>query len=105
MATIERDSRAPQEVAWRGFIPGSCQSRVNVHEFIQRNYTPYEGDGVFLQRATERTRDIWQTLQPLLAEEREKGILDVSQVPSANLAILPIRTSSRPRNSLIWAMP
>ena len=65
---------------------GAWQSRVNVREFIQRNYTPYEGDGAFLQGATARTRGLWETLQPLLAKEREKGILDVSQIPSGILA-------------------
>ena len=75
--------------AWRGFAPGSWRSRVNVREFIQRNYTPYEGDSSFLQGATDRTRGIWKTLQPLLAQEREKGILDVSQVPSGILAHAP----------------
>ena len=70
------------EMAWRGFTPGSWQTRVNVRDFIQRNYTPYEGDGAFLQPATERTRALWQKLLPLLAQEREKGVLDVSQVPS-----------------------
>ena len=60
-----------------------------MREFIQRNYTPYEGDGSFLQGATDRTRGIWKTLQPLLAQEREKGILDVSQVPSGILAHAP----------------
>jgi formate C-acetyltransferase len=43
---------------WRGFAPGIWQSLVNVREFIQRNYTPYEGDGEFLQGSTERTRGI-----------------------------------------------
>ena len=82
---IEQDDVA----AWRGFAPGSWRSRVNVREFIQRNYTPYEGDSSFLQGATDRTRGIWKTLQPLLAQEREKGILDVSQVPSGILAHAP----------------
>src|SRR5205085_8291991 len=40
--------------AWRGFLPGAWQSRVNVREFIQRNYTPYEGDDSFLAAPTER---------------------------------------------------
>jgi formate C-acetyltransferase len=76
--------------AWRGFTPGAWQSRVDVREFIQRNYTPYEGDGTFLQGPTERTRNLWQnTLLPLLAQERKKGILDVSQVPSGILAHPP----------------
>jgi len=62
------------------------QDRVNVREFIQRNYTPYEGDHAFLQGPTARTKTMWQTLAPLLAKEREKGILGVSQVPSGILA-------------------
>jgi len=77
------------DIAWRGFTPGGWQSRVNVREFIQQNYTPYEGDGAFLAPATERTQGMWKTLQPLLAQEREKGILDVSQVPSSILAHEP----------------
>ena len=77
------------EAAWRDFAPGLWQSRVNIREFIQRNYTPYEGDGKFLQGVTQRTRAIWEKLQPLLAKEREKGVLDVSQVPSGILAHAP----------------
>jgi formate C-acetyltransferase len=72
--------------AWRGFMPGIWQSRVNLRDFIQHNYTPYEGDGSFLSGPTERTRSLWRSLTPLLAEEREKGIIDVSQVPSGILA-------------------
>jgi formate C-acetyltransferase len=72
--------------AWRGFVPGAWQSRVNVREFIQHNYTPYEGDDAFLQRPTQRTKNLWETLMPMLADEREKGILDVSQIPSGILA-------------------
>jgi formate C-acetyltransferase len=63
---------------WRGFTPGTWQSRVNVRDFIQRNYTPYDGDGEFLQGSTERTQGLWQKLLPLLTQEREKGVLDVS---------------------------
>ena len=44
------------EIAWRGFAPGMWHRGVNVRDFIQRNYTPYEGDGTFLQGATPRTR-------------------------------------------------
>src|SRR5262252_2800058 len=89
MAANPKLASEHREIAWRGFAPGTWQTRVNVREFIQRNYTPYEGDGRFLQGATQRTRDIWEKLQPLLAKEREKGILDVSQVPSGILAHAP----------------
>ncbi|MGB9110273.1 MAG: formate C-acetyltransferase [Telluria sp.] len=72
--------------AWRAFLPGIWQGRVNLRDFIQHNYTPYEGDGSFLSGPTERTTALWQQLMPLLTEEREKGIIDVSQVPSSILA-------------------
>ena len=77
------------EIGRRGFTPGMWQRSVNVREFIQRNYTPYEGDQSFLQGPTPRTLGIWKTLQPLFAQEREKGILDVDQVPSSILAHAP----------------
>jgi len=89
MATNLKLTSVFPKTAWRGFKPGSWQTRVNVRDFIQRNYTPYEGDAKFLQGPTQRTRSIWQTLQPLLAKEREKGVLDVSQVPSGILAHAP----------------
>ena len=87
--SLKPASEKNRSVAWRGFVPGTWQSQVNVREFIQSNYTPYEGDGAFLQGATERTRGMWATLQPLLAQEREKGILDVSQIPSGIVAHAP----------------
>ena len=86
MSSVLKPAGERWDVAWRGFAPGMWQSRVNVREFIQRNYTPYEGDSKFLQGPTARTRSLWQKLLPLLAKEREKGILDVSQVPSGILA-------------------
>src|SRR5947207_1073013 len=86
MASTPKTPSERWDVAWRGFAPGAWRTRENVREFIQHNYTPYEGDANFLAGATERTKGMWKTLQPLLAEEREKGILDVSQVPSGILA-------------------
>src|SRR6187401_3255674 len=86
---MDFDFRIPTRTSqgpWRGFTPGAWQDRVNLRDFIQRNYTAYEGDHKFLAEATQRTKDMWQKLQPLLAQEREKGILDVSQVPSSILA-------------------
>ena len=89
MATVPKSNGARSESAWRGFTGGAWQTRVNLRDFIQRNYTPYEGDGSFLQGPTERTKGMWQKLKPLFAKEREKGILDVSQVPSSILAHAP----------------
>ncbi|MFL5342110.1 MAG: formate C-acetyltransferase [Gemmataceae bacterium] len=74
---------------WRGFKPGLWQRDVNVRWFLQGNYTPYEGDGAFLTPATERTRRIWKKLEELFVEERKKGVLDVSQVPSSITAHAP----------------
>ena len=75
--------------AWQGFHAGAWQTRINVRDFIQRNYTPYEGDAGFLAGATPRTRAVWEKLLPLLAEERAKGVLGVSQEPSSILAHAP----------------
>jgi formate C-acetyltransferase len=69
--------------AWSGFKAGPWQERIDVRDFIQRNYSPYEGDDTFLTGATERTKGLWARLSGLLAEERKKGVLDVSQVPSS----------------------
>ena len=62
MSAILKPQSEQWEIAWRGFAPGTWQSRVNVREFIQRNYTPYEGDGAFLQGPTERTSALWRKL-------------------------------------------
>jgi formate C-acetyltransferase len=86
MAASVASVNAQMEIAWRGFAPGPWQDGVDVRDFIQHNYTPYEGDGAFLAGATARTAALWQSLQPLLAEERKKGILDVSQEPAGILA-------------------
>ena len=83
-------SAAPQEITrkkaipqWEGFNTGLWQSEINVRDFIQQNYEPYEGDESFLAPATERTRKIWDQLNRLFVEERKKGVLDVSQIPSS----------------------
>src|SRR5262245_12637699 len=79
----------PNPDPWRGFARGRWQTHVDVREFIQRNYTPYEGDERFLTGPTDRTRKLWEKLSPLFEEERKKGVLAVSQVPSGILAHEP----------------
>src|SRR5580765_3512727 len=69
--------------AWRGFKPGLWQRDVNVRWFLQQNYTPYDGEATFLKPATERTSKIWKKLEELFVQERKKGVLDVSQIPSS----------------------
>jgi formate C-acetyltransferase len=74
---------------WRGFRAGLWQTVVDVRDFIQENYQPYDGDGSFLAPATARTKRIWDTLNALFVEERRKGVLDVSQVPGSITAHPP----------------
>src|SRR6476660_6707 len=68
---------------WQGFKTGLWQKEINVRDFIQQNYQPYEGDGSFLARATGRTKNLWNRLNELFVEERKKGVLDVSLIPSS----------------------
>src|SRR5436190_22504574 len=75
--------------AWRGFKPGLWQRDVNVRWFLQQNYTPYDGDDAFLQPATERTKRVWKKLEDMFVEERKKGVLDVSPIPSSITAHAP----------------
>ena len=59
--------------AWNNFNGGDWETRINVRDFIQKNYTPYDGDSAFLVPATERTTRLREKFDTLLAEEREKG--------------------------------
>jgi formate C-acetyltransferase len=70
--------QAVQADPWRNFAAGDWQTRVDVRQFIQRNYQPYAGDASFLAAATERTQALWAALGELLKQERAKGVLDVS---------------------------
>src|SRR5580765_524415 len=83
MSTTLRMTSEKVTLAWRKFHSGLWQKEINVRDFIQQNYEPYEGDETFLAHATERTRKIWNYLNELFVEERRKGVLDVSQIPSS----------------------
>ena len=52
------------------FISGDWNESIDVRDFIQKNYTPYDGDGSFLTGATERTKKLWEELSVLLEKER-----------------------------------
>ena len=62
-----------QHTEWKDFIPGVWSKAIDVRDFIQRNYKPYEGDGSFLVGPTERTEKLWNQVLKLYEEEREKG--------------------------------
>src|SRR3954464_2306188 len=74
---------------WQSFNTGLWQNEINVRDFIQQNYEPYEGDDAFLAPATARTEKIWAGLNELFLEERKKGVLDVSLIPSSITAHAP----------------
>ena len=63
---------------WQGFNGGLWQEEINVRDFVQRNYTPYDGAEDFLAAPTEATNRLWQKLQELQRAERRKGgVLDM----------------------------
>jgi formate C-acetyltransferase len=71
-------------VEWQGFTEGSWTREINVRDFIQKNYTPYEGTAEFLVAPTARTQQLWQEVLELMKLEREKGVLDVdTKIPTA----------------------
>ena len=63
---------------WEGFNGGAWQKEVNVRDFIQKNYTPYDGDESFLAGPTEATKELWKETLELQKKEREAGgVLDM----------------------------
>jgi formate C-acetyltransferase len=88
-AAKKPDPAAETSAAWASFRPGLWQKQIDVRDFIQQNYEPYDGDESFLAPATERTKKIWAKLAALFVEERKKGVLDVSQIPSSITAHAP----------------
>ena len=64
---------------WKGFQKGDWQSEINVRDFIQRNYTPYEGDDSFLATTTEKTKKLWDKVLELYKKEQASpgGVLDI----------------------------
>ena len=64
---------------WDGFEKGDWQSEINVRDFIQRNYTPYEGDATFLAEPTEKTKKLWDEVLELYKKEKASkgGVLDI----------------------------
>ena len=80
--TTPAESQSP----WRGFHPSLWQKEIDVRDFIQQNYEPYEGTLSFLAGAAGRTRKIWDQFLnvELFVEERRKGVLDVSpEIPGS----------------------
>ena len=72
--------------AWEGFAKGNWCDEIDVRDFIQLNYTPYEGDASFLAGPTEKTLRVWNTLEEkYLSEERKVRILDIDTDTPADI--------------------
>ena len=68
----------PVQEAWDGFVGGNWQKAIDVRDFIQRNYTPYDGDDSFLAGPTEATTELWADVMNLFAQETANGgVLDM----------------------------
>ncbi len=95
MTTVSHDDVAGTQdhadvPAWQGFQDGPWRDAIDVRDFVQRNYTPYEGDASFLAGPTERTTSVWAKLSEMFPEEREKGVYDVdATTPSSITAHAP----------------
>jgi formate C-acetyltransferase len=75
------------ERCWRGFKPGSWSTDIDVRDFIACNVTPYLGDEKFLAGISQRTKAVWDKLQPYFKDEQKKGVLAVdAKTPSTLLA-------------------
>lgn len=75
---------------WNGFTGTKWQSEVNVRDFIQNNYTPYNGDESFLEGPTSATSQLWSELQALQKEERaNKGVLDMETDVVSSITAYP----------------
>ena len=83
IAEMPKATAASADLPWDGFRGALWQKEINVRAFIQLNYAEYDGDASFLAPATARTTMIWEKLTALFPEERKKGVLDVSQIPSS----------------------
>lgn len=64
---------------WNNFKSGEWQNEINVRDFIQKNYTPYEGNSDFLANTTEKTQKLWDEVLELYKKEKESngGVLDI----------------------------
>ena len=58
---------------WTNFVPGVWEKEINVRDFIQKNYTPYDGDDSFLAGPTKDTLDLWDQVMDLTKKEHEAG--------------------------------
>ncbi|WUH89506.1 formate C-acetyltransferase [Streptomyces sp. NBC_00433] len=84
-AITEATPRAAAADPWTGFRGERWREHIAVRDFIQTNYTPYEGGSGFLTGPTDRTLAVWSRITALLPEERRRGILDVDAATPSSI--------------------
>jgi formate C-acetyltransferase len=86
-AATESSKNLENEGCWRGFKPGIWCTAIDVRDFVVCNATSYSGDEKFLAGPSQRTKAVWDKLQPYFREEQKKGVLAVdAKTPSTLLA-------------------
>lgn len=91
-----------EKECWEGFVTGAWTEEIDVREFIQLNYLPYEGDESFLSGPTEKTLRVWQTLEKdYLSVEREKRVYDVDTETPADVDAFPAGYISEDDNVIV----
>ncbi|MGO0576422.1 pyruvate formate lyase family protein [Ornithinimicrobium panacihumi] len=88
--TAAQTEITPVHAAWEGFAAGPWQDEIDVRDFVQRNYTPYEGDASFLVGPTAKTLRLWETLErDYLSVERARRVYDVDTTTPADVDAFP----------------
>lgn len=88
---------------WEGFASGKwCDDGINVRDFIQKNYTPYEGDESFLAEPTSATKDLWNEVLELMKQEREAGgVLDMDTSVVSSITSHPAGYIDKPLEKIV----
>ncbi|MEG1458904.1 MAG: formate C-acetyltransferase [Acetivibrio sp.] len=87
---------------WKEFKQGLWNREINVRDFIQKNYTPYEGNEEFLADATENTKILWNRIMELSKEEREAGgVLDMDTKVISTISSHPAGYLDKERETIV----
>jgi len=90
MTTTAHDAITTEQTEWRGFETGPWTALIDVRDFIQRNYTPYEGDSSFLEGPTDKTLRVWDALEKnYLSVERKQRVYDIDTKTPADIDAFP----------------
>lgn len=88
--------------AWRDFVSGNWQKEIDVRDFIQKNYTPYEGDESFLEGPTEATETLWSEVMDLFKQETEAGgVLDMDTKVVSTITSHPAGYIDQPLEQIV----